>query len=111
MLTIVVSGAASSRVQAVALLTQAGCQVEDSDHPHGFERENGESFITAHGTEVDSAVRALEPIGWSLRSHWEDTGNWSKIGNGGSPVAEPDAIAELNKIKAALRAANIKVDD
>lgn len=111
MLTIVLSGAASSRPQAVAVLRQAGLDVEESDHPHGFEPADGETFVTAHGGDLDGAVRAVEPLGWVLRSHWEATGSWSKIGNGGSPVAVPDPIAELNRLKAQLRARGFDLED
>lgn len=111
MLTLVLSGPSTSRTQALAVLRQAGCEVDDSDHPHGFEPGDGEGFITAYSVDLDAAVRAAEQVDWVLRSHWEQTGTWSKIGNGGSPLAEPDALAEIRRLRAEIRAAGVGVSD
>lgn len=107
LLTIVLSGPATRRPQALAALKQAGADVEDSDHPHGFEPGNGESFITCHLADLDAAARAVESLDWAPRSHWERTGQWRKA----SGVQMDDPMAELTKLKAQLRAAGINLGD
>lgn len=107
LLTIVLSGPATRRPQALAALKQVSADVEDSDYPHGFEPGNGESFITCHLADVDAAARAVEALGWSLRSHWEKTGPWKKAD--GIDMADP--LVELEKLKSKLRAAGINLGD
>lgn len=107
MITLVLSGSATSRPQAAAALKQAGFDVEDSDHPHGFEPGKGEAFLTVHGNHPDEVAKIIEPFKWALRSHWESTGPWRKIGG----IDVPDPLEELKKLKAQLRAAGINLGD
>ena len=106
-LTIVLSGSVNTRSQAVAALRQAGFEVEDSDDSHGFERDGGLSFITVHGSSIDAAAAAVSSFQWTLRSHWAATGKWTKVGG----VGQPEPIAELEKLKAQLRAQGITLGE
>lgn len=100
------SGPAHSRTQVGALLRQVGADVEaGNEDPHGFTREDGESFVTAHYGNVAVVARAVEPIGWRLRSHWASSGPWRKVGS----LAVEDPMAELNRLKSQLRAAGIRL--
>lgn len=108
-LTIVLSGSANTRPQAVAALQHAGFQVDASDESHGFPVDAGLSFITVHGASVDAARQVVSHLNWALRSHWERTGPLQKVPGTGSPLELADPMKELAELKAQLRAQGIQV--
>jgi hypothetical protein len=114
-LTLVLSGPVTARSQTEQALRQQGVTVEDGNDPHGWDgTDPAVGFITAHDPDdgdVDRAVVAVEPFGWALRSHWSRTGDWQKVPGVGSPVAVPDPLDELEKLKSRLRAAGIDLGE
>lgn len=108
MMTIVLSGPDNSRPQAKAALKQVGGEIIENDgHPQGHERQDGEAFITVHSRDLDGVSRAVEALGWRLRSYWNTAGeaSWSKIGSTNDTSA---LQSELAAVKALLKAANVK---
>lgn len=104
--TLVLSGAAYNRAKVGASLRQVGADVEQGNlDSHGFDVKAEESFITCHDFEIDRAIRAAEPFGWSLRSHWVRTGAWARVGK----LTVPDPLVELEKLKSQLRANGINL--
>jgi hypothetical protein len=113
--TMVLSGPIDRRPQAVSMLRQAGTKVEESNvtvqsrvgpvalhsYDHGFETADGEGWVTALG-DLDM-VRSVEPLGWVIRAHWEDTGEWKKVG----ALDVPDPLTELARLRSQLRAAGV----
>lgn len=107
MAQILLSGPTHSRLQAVAALRQAGPDVNADDKgSHGFEVQDGEAWIACRYSDVDAAVRAVEPLGWALRSHWVRSGPWRKAGS----TQALEAMAELEKMKAVMRSNGMAVD-
>jgi hypothetical protein len=105
--TVVISGPDATRAQAVAQLRQAGHTVDPIESRHGFDALPEHSFITVHAGHPDQAAAVVDHLGWSLRSHWASTGEWKKLGHDEAS----DALKELAKLKAQLRANGMKLDD
>lgn len=76
MLTIALSGPASTRAQAEVALEDARIPIYPTDHwapmhwPTKFPGETDE-WITVEHDDVDHIARTVEPAGWRLRLHYE----------------------------------------
>lgn len=124
--TLVLSGPADRVAQARQMLAQQGYRVEDStetinghvpgglgkvakrDYSHGFDVDDGEGWITAHGDvnrsdEDLGAWAVVEPLGFTLRMHWTagTQGEWN------NPKQQPDPMAKYAELEARIRAAGI----
>jgi hypothetical protein len=102
-LTIILSGPKSSVNQARTALAAARFDVQPGDHDHGLtptitgeEIREVQAFIEAHGEDINKAHTAVEPLGWTLRMHY-DTPEPTQVDKLTATLAE--MRAELDALK------------
>lgn len=97
-MTIVLSGPASFITQAKSALRAARFDVQDTEHDWGLNgTPEGHAYVTVIGDDIDKAWAAVDPLGWRLRSHWNNDPVETEHSALALSPAELSAVRELLK--------------